>query len=249
MPQNPVLIIGAILLVVIILSALGLFLPFLLAGVGYWLYHNRSKKVGLVLMIIGGVLIVQQLVGVEIIGILVAALLIYIGYRMIKGQEIKWPDQWNFAWKEEPEAKTAMDATAEQATEPEHDESGWSRSTYGGTMIGNLRLINGQFDLDGINASYGVCDVKIDLSKAIIPEGETTLVISALIGDIDIYVPYDLDVTVSTSVTAGNLEVLGSKQGGVNCNLQKTSAGYSSAARKVKISISLLLGDVDVRYL
>lgn len=240
LPQNPLYIVVAIVIIIIVLSALGLFLPFLLGAVGFWLYRNRSKKAGLVLMVIGGVLAVQQLSGVSVGGIVVALGLIYVGYKLIKSQDRQRPEDVILD-EEEP---------APQENRREHGpEFHWSKPSFSGSLVGTLRMINGPYDLDGLNVSYGVCDVKIDLSKAILPQGETTLVISALIGDVDIYVPYDLDVSVSTSVSAGNLEVLGTKQSGLNCHMEKTSPGFHSASRRVKISVSVLLGDVDVRYL
>jgi lia operon protein LiaF len=89
----------------------------------------------------------------------------------------------------------------------------------------------------------------LDLSKAIIPEGESAIVISGLIGDVDIYVPDDLDVSVAATVSAGYLDILGHHQGGVNRQIMLETKGYEQARRKVKISISLLVGDVGVRQL
>src|SRR5690606_17085291 len=62
-------------------------------------------------------------------------------------------------------------------------------------LIGNVRM-EGPFELEDIQLSHALCDVTIDLSKAVIPDGESTIVISSLIGDVDIYVPYDMPVSV-----------------------------------------------------
>lgn len=55
------------------------------------------------------------------------------------------------------------------------------------------------FDLNDLNVSGFIGDIKIDLSKAMIPEGESTIVISGVIGNVDIYVPSDLEVAVRLS--------------------------------------------------
>lgn len=117
------------------------------------------------------------------------------------------------------------------------------------SLIGDFHLLNSRFELDDMNISYGIGDVKIDLSKAIIPEGESTIVISGLIGDVDIYVPYDLDVSVNATVTFGELEILGYKQGGINRQISLATKEYEHASRKIKVSISSFIGDVDVRFL
>lgn len=117
------------------------------------------------------------------------------------------------------------------------------------SLIGDFHLLDSRFELSDMNLSYGIGDVKIDLSKAIIPEGESSIVISGFIGDVDIYVPYDLDISVNASATFGELKVLGYKQGGVNRQIGLSTKGYDQAATKVKVSISTFIGDVDVRYL
>ncbi|HET7615395.1 MAG TPA: cell wall-active antibiotics response protein LiaF, partial [Bacillales bacterium] len=117
------------------------------------------------------------------------------------------------------------------------------------SLIGDTHLINNRFELEDLNTANGIGDVKIDLSKAIIPEGVSTIVISGLIGDVDIYMPSDLEVSVTGSVIFGELEVLGHKQGGFNRQMNVATKGYEQAERKVNISISVFIGDVDVRYI
>lgn len=117
------------------------------------------------------------------------------------------------------------------------------------SVMGDLHLRNHRFELEDMNLASGIGDVKIDLSKAIIPEGESTIAISGLIGDVDIYVPYDLDVAVAGSVTLGELKVLGHKQGGFNRQINMATRSYEQAERKVKISVSIFIGDIDVRHL
>ena len=91
-------------------------------------------------------------------------------------------------------------------------------------------------------------DVKIDLSKAIIAEEESTIVISGLIGDVDIYVPQDIEVCVSASAAIGDMKIIDEKSG-FGSKVYVMTNDYDESKRKVKISISLLIGDVDVRYL
>ncbi|WP_187172908.1 cell wall-active antibiotics response protein LiaF, partial [Enterococcus faecium] len=110
-------------------------------------------------------------------------------------------------------------------------------------------LMKNPFDLNDLNVSGFIGDVKIDLSKAIIPEGESTVVISGVIGNVDIYVPADLEVSVSSSAFIGDIDLIGSKTSGMSTKLYAASPDYSQAKRRVKISISLFIGDVDVKYL
>lgn len=164
-------------------------------------------------------------------------------------EEEDWLDEEIEKLKRERE-RTEEPKFSEKQHEPEGDgEVRFKTPRFRNSFIGDFHLMNNRFELDDMNISYGIGDVKIDLSKAIIPEGESTIVISGLIGDVDIYVPYDLDVSVNASATFGELKVLGYKQGGVNRQINLSTKGYEDASRRIKISISTFIGDVDVRLL
>ncbi|VCT98553.1 hypothetical protein AIDNDMCJ_15550 [Bacillus safensis] len=105
------------------------------------------------------------------------------------------------------------------------------------------------FQLSDLTISGFIGDVKIDLSKAIIAEEESTIVISGLIGDVDIYVPQDIEVCVSASAAIGDMKIIDEKRSGFGSKVYVMTNDYDESKRKVKISISLLIGDVDVRYL
>lgn len=110
-------------------------------------------------------------------------------------------------------------------------------------------MMKDPFELNDLNVSGFIGDVKIDLSKAMIPEGESTMTISGVIGNVDVYVPPDVEVSVSSSAFIGDMNLLGSKKSGMSPNLYKVSSEYGDSPRRIKISISLFIGDVDVKYL
>ncbi len=47
-------------------------------------------------------------------------------------------------------------------------------------------MMKDPFELNDLNVSGFIGDVKIDLSKAMIPEGESTMTISGVIGNVDV---------------------------------------------------------------
>ncbi|HYG57399.1 MAG TPA: cell wall-active antibiotics response protein LiaF [Symbiobacteriaceae bacterium] len=108
-------------------------------------------------------------------------------------------------------------------------------------VVGVIRFMDREYPLHNIDLSGAVADAKIDLSRAIIPPGEHTIHIRGFVGDVDIYVPYDLDVSVAGSVTVGALNIMGTRR-------PLTTRGYAEAVSKVRITVSLGIGDVDVRY-
>lgn len=106
-----------------------------------------------------------------------------------------------------------------------------------------------RFELKDLSIQQAIGDVKIDLTKAIVQEGETVIIINGWVGDIDIYVPYDLPVIVDASVFFGELEIFDKHETGMNRHITIKSTQYDEAAKKVKIILSLFVGDIDVRHL
>ena len=117
------------------------------------------------------------------------------------------------------------------------------------SLVGEIHYTRARFELEDLTIQQGIGSVKIDLTKAIIQDGETVIIVNEWIGDIDIYVPYDLPVSVEASVILGDLKILGQSEGGVNRNISIRSEGYHEASKKVKLVLSLFIGDIDVRYL
>nr|WP_161798271.1 cell wall-active antibiotics response protein LiaF [Aneurinibacillus tyrosinisolvens] len=176
----------------------------------------------------------------KVVGFTLSAAFIYMGYRMIrsKNKEIEVPPLP--AREEEPvfhSPETAFHTYSMGSPQNKH------------SLIGNLFLTGGRWDLHDMNIWHGIGDVKIDLSRAHINEGETIIIINGWIGDIDIYVPYDLDISLTASVNFGDIDVFGNKQGGINRSMTLSTSGYRESGKRVRIVVSLLIGDIDVIYL
>lgn len=251
--------------------------PLLFACIGLYFIQKKHRLIGTVCFALALVILFQSILHISVGGLLVAAFFIYIGYRMVTGRKLpdwlgnrrgrrrrRWErdekheerhrkrpaeDDLEDDWLDEEIEKLHRDRQRKEKQEDDDAEMRFKTPRFRNSLIGDFHLMNSRFELDDMNLSYGIGDVKIDLSKAIIPEGESTIVISGLIGDVDIYVPYDLDVSVNASATLGELKVLGYKQGGINRQISLSTKGYKEAARKIKISISTFIGDVDVRLL
>ena len=72
-------------------------------------------------------------------------------------------------------------------------------------FVGNVRMMDHIYELEDINVQYGACDVEIDLTTAMIPEGETVIVIRGVVGNIRLYVPYDIELSLNHSVIVGRV--------------------------------------------
>lgn len=130
----------------------------------------------------------------------------------------------------------------------------------GGTSTGKVEVLNksgfigdvhfGQdyFQLQPTNISHFIGDTIIDLTKAQIPYGETKINVSAFIGDVKVFIPDDMDIgiTVNSSAFIGDLKVLTQNQGGFMSSVQAQSPYYGEAGKKVKLIVSVFIGDVKV---
>jgi len=139
------------------------------------------------------------------------------------------------------------------------EETGWDTSTGGGEtsissqgrfysdkLLGEVKL---DFDNQELKSGFihtGVGDIKLDLSRAILPQGENLLRIGCWIGDIKLYLPKDAAVSASARALLGDVEVMGEKSSGFNCELEKASEGYNEAASRLRVEASLLIGDVKL---
>lgn len=115
-------------------------------------------------------------------------------------------------------------------------------------FIGDVHLGEDYFELRPTNISHFIGDTVIDLTKAQIPYGETKINVAAFIGDVKIFVPEDIDLGISAVSNAfiGDLKVLKQKQGGFMSNVQAQSPSYHEASKRVKLIVSVFIGDVKV---
>ncbi|CAH1206686.1 MULTISPECIES: cell wall-active antibiotics response protein LiaF [Paenibacillus] len=136
-----------------------------------------------------------------------------------------------------------------------HGQHGYGYEDYGdgrninkSTFIGDLHLGQDVFQLKPMNISTFIGDTVIDLTKAQIPYGETKINISSFIGDVKVFVPADMDlgITVTTNSFIGDMSLLNQKRGGFLSSAQTETPHYREAGKKVRIVVSVFIGDVKV---
>ncbi|TCI20788.1 hypothetical protein EVJ33_12860 [Exiguobacterium sp. SL-10] len=106
---------------------------------------------------------------------------------------------------------------------------------------------SGHYVLQDTNEFFLLRDVELDLSRAIIPEGETFLLLNGLAGDIRILIPAGYDYSIDASIGFGKIQVDESNYSPVfNRRFYTASDDYPAATRKVRIHIVLMSGSVEV---
>ena len=89
-------------------------------------------------------------------------------------------------------------------------------------------------------------DTRIDLSTITIGSGEYTLRVHSVFGDVRILLPPNAAIAISANSTFGDVAVLGQHKNGFSSFLVATTPSFTTADRRLKISISKVFGDLYV---
>ena len=114
-------------------------------------------------------------------------------------------------------------------------------------LAGEMRSTNDVYELDDINIQCGFGDIHIDLSHAIVPTGETVILIRGVLGNIRLYIPYDIDLSIQTSILLGKIDVFEENKTTFNITQKYQTKNYQTSTRKIKIITSLLIGEIEVK--
>ncbi len=96
------------------------------------------------------------------------------------------------------------------------------------------------------NYSHGFGDFDLDLTRAVLRDGENVVRASHGLGDLTVRVPRELAVRVHASAGMGEANVFGQHSGGFGPTLTFQSDDYASATRKLDLEASVGLGAVKV---
>jgi lia operon protein LiaF len=92
-------------------------------------------------------------------------------------------------------------------------------------------------------------EIKLDLGLAIWEEPEVTIILQGVIGDIDVILPENVGLQVTSSVVFGQIEIGMEKDAGVLNKMSWQSPNYDTCTNKVKLFVSYIIADVDVKII
>lgn len=114
-------------------------------------------------------------------------------------------------------------------------------------LFGQQKTPLGVYEWNDVNIQAGIGDTIIDLSYTMLPKGETVIFIRNIIGNIQILVPYEIDVSIHHSCIAGSAAVFNHHETKIfNQVYHLKTPGYEKAEQKVKILTSLVVGNIEV---
>jgi predicted membrane protein len=137
-------------------------------------------------------------------------------------------------------------ATSDHLFGDTNEQSTADRISYSG-VFGDTRVRVSSSDFKGGTVSTVFGDTLIDLSPSSLHDGENTLKVSGVFGDIDVIAPREAGLAVSATTVFGNLTVNEMHKEGFSSSVQYESPGYVTAPKKLRIVMSQVFGDVSVR--
>ncbi|MFC1878854.1 cell wall-active antibiotics response protein LiaF [Chloroflexota bacterium] len=94
-----------------------------------------------------------------------------------------------------------------------------------------------------------VGDVKLDLSEADIPPGETKIRTMGFVGGIRLTLPADIGFEISSTAFLNELRTPDEKSSTFVSSVKRRSEGYQEASRKIRLDAVYFVADIRVKYI
>jgi lia operon protein LiaF len=115
-------------------------------------------------------------------------------------------------------------------------------------IIGRQSTPQAIYEWEDVNVQGFVGDMVIDLSQTVFPKGEALIFVRHLLGNVQVLVPYDMEVSVHVSVVVGTVGIFQMvNERVVNESIIFQTADYPEVEQKIKIVTSMVAGHVEVK--
>ncbi|WP_347552517.1 cell wall-active antibiotics response protein LiaF [Pseudalkalibacillus hwajinpoensis] len=229
---NGLLIVGVILLLLEISLNGGLLFLFVIAALFIYMGRKRLPKTsGKVFIGIGLFFFLTTIMNMVVVKFFLLVLLIYLGFQFYQS-------------KQKPKK---IRPVLEQPVEKEEGilkqeplfQNKWS---------GRQKTHDHVYEWDDVNIQTGFGETIIDLSYTVLPKGESVIMIRNVVGNVQILVPYELEVSIHHSAMVGSASLFHHEEPRVfNQVLSYKTKGYEEASEKVKLVTSMFAGDIEVK--
>ncbi|WHY78716.1 cell wall-active antibiotics response protein LiaF [Neobacillus sp. WH10] len=228
------ILIGIVILVLeILFFNQGLIFSLFISGGMIYLGRKRTgKRFGKILFIGGIIFFGLSIVNMMTFKFLLIAILLHFFIQFLTS-------------KKQPK-KILPDITTPEPTQKEETLIK-SEPLFGNIFLGQQKTPVGVYEWKDVNIQAGIGDTIIDLSYTMLPKGETVIFIRNIIGNVQILVPYEIDVSIHHSCVVGSTTVFGSHESKIfNQVFQLKTPDYDQSEQKVKIFTSLVVGNLEV---
>lgn len=115
-------------------------------------------------------------------------------------------------------------------------------------MFGDQKTANTAYQWTDINIHGGFGNRTIDLTNTVLPNDTAVISIRHVFGNIEVLVPYEVEVSIYHSSMFGKATIFGNYYPNLfNKTLSYQTPNYSSKQPRVKIITSLFSGDIEVK--
>jgi len=113
-------------------------------------------------------------------------------------------------------------------------------------LVGDVRR-HGAWQVADEEIWIGVGGVRLDMTSADVPVGETRIRVFGFVGDVKLLVPEGVGVSVSSMAFVTDARVLGQKRDSFFSPIHFASDGYETAERKVQLETNYFVVNLRVR--
>jgi hypothetical protein len=206
--------------------------------------RSRGKWLGFSLIIIGGIFLLDSTgtfdIG-EIIRTYWPLLLVLWGFVMLTR-----PGFRRSRTAAGPSASGSAPGTAAGkapgAGTTNHGESLESSNVFGDV---DIQVTSPAFTGGSATTVFG--DVSVDCRQGGLADGEHKLTVSGVFGDARVIVPPGIALHITAHTLLGDASVLDQKRGGISASVRYATPGFESAPKRLRLSVSQVFGDIDVR--
>ncbi|MFC0561800.1 cell wall-active antibiotics response protein LiaF [Halalkalibacter alkalisediminis] len=231
--------------------------PLIFFMLGLFFYKRKHTFLSMLFFIVSMSIFFDQLLGLNFLSLLIAILALYYGIRLVRSpiktkkakelkRDLRKQAEETVIEKKQHEKADSMKPKGHLEAEEDRERIVFT-PIIRRSFIGDIHYTGESFDLNDLTIWNGIGDIRIDLSKAIIPEGEIVIIVQCIIGQIDFYIPEDLAVTIQSSTIIGEVSLFHEKHEGINQQLSMATRQYKEAPRRVKLILSTVIGEVKVR--
>jgi hypothetical protein len=119
-------------------------------------------------------------------------------------------------------------------------------SEGGAHFVGDI-IRGGEWTVKNEEFYMFVGNVRLDMTRAQFPSGETTIYLNAFVADIDVSVPSDIAVSLLSTSFVADAELAGQHVERFLSGVQMTTPDYATAERKLHLVTTCFVGDVKVK--
>jgi predicted membrane protein len=113
-------------------------------------------------------------------------------------------------------------------------------------LLGDVRR-RGAWQVSDEELWVGIGDVRLDMTDADVPVGETRIRVFSFVGNVRVLVPEGVGIAVSSTAFVTDVKVLGRKGSYLATPFERFSDGYEAAERRVRVDVFSFVGSLQVK--